>query len=198
MGELTKKAKAKIDKGVSNVKKILSLMMVWGLIFSLVTIGRLRVAFDYDDTLVFSTPAVNKAYASGAVPFSPQFWTVVNQSYDVEKPKWMVQVIAWAFRLTGFQPAILASRPPYGGEALRKEWRHLSPKFIFVAGEEAKRRALAQQNYVLFFGDSDSDIREARAAHVFPVRIRRSPASIFKEDYHPGNLHEVVIPFSEF
>jgi len=198
MGELTKKAKAKIDKGVSNVKKILSLMMVWGLIFSLVTIGRLRVAFDYDDTLVFSTPAMNKAYASGAIPASPQFWTIVNQSYDVEKPKWMTHVIAWAFRLAGFQPAILASRPPYGGEALKKEWRHLAPRFVFVAGADAKKRALAEQNYVLFFGDSDTDIKEARAAHVFPVRIRRSRSSIFKEDYHPGSLHELVLPFSEY
>src|SRR5579859_4089647 len=108
MGELTKKAKAKVDKGISNVKKILSLMMIWGLIFSLVTIGRLRVAFDYDDTLVFSTPAMNKAYASGAIPSSPQFWTIVNQSYELEKPKLMAHVIAWVFRLTGFRPVILA------------------------------------------------------------------------------------------
>src|SRR5579859_7507354 len=119
MGELTKKAKAKVDKGISNVKKILSLMMIWGLIFSVVTVARLRVAFDYDDTLVFSTPAMNKAYASGAMPSSPQFWTIVNQSYDIEKPKWTVQVLAWAFRLAGFQPTILASRPPYGGDALK-------------------------------------------------------------------------------
>src|SRR6185436_13179125 len=134
MGELTKKAKAKVDKGVSNAKKILSLMMIWGLIFSVVTIGRLRVAFDYDDTLVFSTPAMRKAYSSGAIPHTAQFWKIVNQSYDLEQPKFMTHAIAWVFRLAGFQPTILVSRPPDGGEPLRKEWRHLAPKLVFANG----------------------------------------------------------------
>lgn len=198
MGELTKKAKAKIDKGVSNLKKLLSLMMIWGLAFSLVTIGRLRVAFDYDDTLVFSTPALNKAYSSGAVPSSPEFWTVVNQSYDLEKPKIMANAIAWVLRLCGFKIAILAGRPPYGGEALKKEWRRLASQFIFAPGPDAKRRSLSQEGYVLFFGDSDSDIEQGRGAHVYPIRIRRSPKSLIKEDYHPGRLRELVIPFSEY
>jgi acid phosphatase class B len=51
---------------------------------------------------------------------------------------------------------------------------------------------------VLFFGDSDSDIQEAKQAHVFPIRVKRSKHSIFKEDYNPGAFHELVIPLSEY
>src|SRR5258708_20460851 len=89
---------AKVKKGYSNFKKLLSLMMVWGLIFSLVTIWQLRVGFDYDDTLVFSTPALNQAYASGAIPFSPEFCKVVNLSYDLYYPKLLEYAFACTFR----------------------------------------------------------------------------------------------------
>ena len=81
---------------------------------------------------------------------------------------------------------------------LKKEWRRLVSKFIFAMGPDAKRQILSQDDYVLFFGDTDSDILQGRRAHVYPVRIRRSSKSIFKEDYHPGTLHEIVIPFSEY
>lgn len=198
MGEIVDKAKKKVQKGYSNLKKLISLLMIWGLIFSIATIGRFCVAFDYDDTLVFSTPAFNKAYSSGAIPSSPQFWKIVNESYDLEKPKLLTNAIAWAFRLLGFRITVMAGRGPYGGDALKKEWRHLVSKFVFAAGPDAKRLVLNQGDYLLVFGDSDSDIEQSRKAHVFPVRVRRSPKSMFKDDYHPGALHEIIIPLSEY
>src|SRR5208282_2290216 len=122
MSEIVDKAKKKVQKGYSNFKKVVSLMMVWGLIFSVVTIMRLHVAFDYDDTLVFSTPALKKAYSSGAVALSPKFWSIVNQSYELEEPKMMVNVVAWTLRVLGFKITVMAGRPPYGGDPLKKEW----------------------------------------------------------------------------
>lgn len=192
------KVQQKVHKGWSTGKKILAWMSVWGLIFSLVTIGRLRVGFDYDDTLVFSTPAFNKAFKSGAQPFSPDFWTVVNESYDLEEPKLMTNVMAWVFRVFGFRITVLTSRPPDGGDALKKEWRHLASQFIFVPNAEKKHVHLGQGHYVLYFGDSDTDISEGRLAKVFTLRVRRSPKSSYKEDYHPGTMGEIVIPFSEY
>ena len=52
--------------------------------------------------------------------------------------------------------------------------------------------------YVLFFGDSDTDINEGRQARVFTVRIRRAAKSTYKEDYHPGTMREWVIPLSQY
>jgi acid phosphatase class B len=180
----------------------LAAMSCWGLIFSVVTICGLGVAFDYDDTLVNSVEAYRKAFAAAPQAYSPQFWSVVNQSYDIEKPKVIPYGLAWVFRAFGFKVSVITSRPQIDADGLRKEWRHLVPRarFLFASDKTAKHQYLNSDSvhYVLFFGDSDSDMEEARKAHVFPIRVRRSKKSVFKEDYNPGSLGEVVIPLSEY
>jgi len=195
-----KAVRAKTEAAWTTTKKILALMSAWGLVFSLATIAKLAVAFEYDDGLVFSTPAYVKAFASVQEPFTTQFWSVVNRSYDIEKPKYLVQSFAWAFRVFGFKVAILADRPSTDGEALRKEWRRLTPKtlFYFVADRGDRKACLERGNFVLYFGGSDSGIMEARKAGVYAVRIKRSPKSYKKEDYHPGTLGELVLPLSQY
>ena len=195
-----KNVRAKVDNYWTNTKKLLALMSAWGLIFSLVTISKLGVGFDYDDTLVFSTPAYSKAFANTTQPYSGQFWSIVNQSYDIEKPKIISCGLAWIFRIFGFRVAIITSRPSIDGTALKKEWRRLASRnsFIFAGGRDNTHLYLENGNYVLFFGDSDSDISQARLAKVFPIRIKRSRKSSSRDDYHPGTLGEIVIPFSEY
>ncbi|MFA6030287.1 MAG: hypothetical protein WC969_10570 [Elusimicrobiota bacterium] len=197
--EIVKVAKEKVDKTVTFFKKVLGMMMVWGLIYSLVTIGGLKVAFDYDDTLVFSTPSYTKAFKSGTVPFSPAFWEIVNNSYDIESRKILTNSAAWILRVFGFRITILADRPSYGGQALRKEWRHLASNFVFAGEREGVRAAtLGSATYVLYFTDRDSSITAGRKAKVLALRIRRSPKSSYKEDYHPATMQELVVPFSEY
>ncbi|MDD5627675.1 MAG: hypothetical protein PHU21_01330 [Elusimicrobia bacterium] len=195
-----KSVRAKTEAAWTTTKRILALMSCWGLVFSLATITKLSVAFEYDDGLVFSTPAYQKAFASVAQPFSPQFWSVVNSSYDIEKPKFVPQGLAWFFRLFGFKVAIIADRPATDGEPLRKEWRRLTPKtlFLFAADRGDKKGFLEKGNFVLFLADSDSGIMDARKAGICAVRIRRSPKSYQKEDYHPGTLGELVLPLSQY
>jgi len=190
--------KAKADKTYATSRKIFGVLSLWGLVFSVVTISEFRVAFDYDDTLVFSTPAFARANASGTQAYSPDYWKVVNNSYDLEKPKILVNTMAWGLRLLGFKITILTSRPPHDGDALKKEWRHLANRFIFANGATSKHRYLKEGNHILFFGDSDSDITEGRKVNVQTLRIRRSPRSSYKEDYNPGSLGEIIIPFSEY
>lgn len=197
---VVKGLKDKAEKTWTNTKRLLAFMSVWGLIFSLVTISHLGVAFDYDDTLVNSGAAYSKAFASASQAYSPQFWAVVNQSYDLEKPKLIVYPLAWLFRVFGFRIAVITARPAIEADPLKKEWRHLVSRgnFFFGADGGAKHQHLQSGNFVLFFGDSDTDIEEARKARVFPIRIRRSPKSLYKDDYHPGTFGELVIPFSEY
>ncbi len=197
---MLEKTKAKIGAGWAALKRLGVLMAIWGVIFSFATISRLAVAFDYDDTLVFSAPAYEKAYAETSQPFTVQFWTVVNQSYDLEKPKWTGCAAAYLFRIFGFQVSIIASRPEAGVEGLRKEWRRLVPKsrFFFAGDKGSKHRFLENGNYLLFFGDGDSDISDARKAKIYPIRILRSPKSTFKDDYSPGTQGEFVLPFSQY
>ena len=194
-----KAAKEKVEAGINFTKKTIVLMSVWGLIFSLVTITKLGVAFDYDDTLVNSSPAFARAFEKTTQPFTPQFWSIVNNSYELEKPKFVALSLAWAFRIFGFKVAIITARPNVEGEALQKEWRRLAPRAFYFAGDkENKHVELQRGNYVLYFGDSDSDIAQARKAKVYGVRVKRSPKSTYKEEYHPGTLGELVIPLSEY
>lgn len=197
---MIKKLQSHVVRGWTLAKKVLAALCVWGLIFSLVTISQLRVAFDYDDTLVFSTPAFQKAFANSVQPFTPQFWGIVNQSYDLEKTKKIPLMMAWAFKIFGFGVTIITARPEIGGEPLAKEWRRLVSKgeFVFAGDNANKHKHLKGGNYVLYFGDSDSDITEGRKAQVLSIRIRRSPDSSYKADYHPGSLGELVIPLSEY
>lgn len=193
-----KAVKEKADRTWSFTKKVVGVMSVWGLIFSLVTIGELKVAFDYDDTLVFSKPAYSKAFASGVQPYSPQFWRVVNTHYDLERPKIIPYGLAWLFRILGFKVTVLTSRPNYGGDALRKEWRMLATHFVFSGGSNNKHKYLRDGNYILCFGDSDADILQGRKAGVLTLRVKRSPKSLYKDDYNPGSLKEIVLPLTEF
>lgn len=195
-----KHAKDKAEKAWTLTKKLFVLSCLWGLIFSVVTIAHLGIAFDYDDTLVNSAAAYSKAFASTTQAYSPEFWAVVNQSYDLERPKLVTYSLAWLFRVLGFRIAILTGRPAVQAEPLKKEWRHLvmPSSFIFGAEGGAKQQRLSNGNYVLFFGDSDTDIEQARKAHVLALRVRRSRKSLYKEDYHPGTMGELVIPLSEY
>lgn len=195
---MLKEVREKAEKTWTLAKKTVVAMSAWGLVFSLVTIARLGVAFDYDDTLVHSSPAYAKAFANSTQPFSPQFWAIVNNSYEMEQPKYVAQALAWTFRLFGFRVAIIAARPATEGDALKKEWRRLAPRgFYFSGDKENKHLQLQNGNYVLYFGDSDSDIAQARMAKVYPIRVKRGRRSSYKEDYHPGTLGEVVVPLSD-
>jgi len=195
-----KAVRAKTEAAWTTTKKILALMSCWGLVFSLATITKLAVAFEYDDGLVFSTPAYVKAFASVQTPFTPQFWSVVNKSYDIERPKYLTYSLAWAFRLFGFKVAIIADRPSTDGDGLRKEWRHLTPKTLFYfAGDRGDRKTFLEKgNFVLLFADSDTAIMDSRKAGVYAVRVKKSARSYKKEDYHPGTLGELVLPLSNY
>ena len=194
---MLKEVRSRVEAGWTTTKKLLAALSAWGLIFSVVTISRFGVAFDYDDTLVFSTPAFSKAFRGGSQPFSPAFWAAVNTSYDLERRKVLPNTLAWLFRVCGFKITILAGRPSYEGDALRKEWRHLSKNFAF-ADKGSKHALLQSGGHVLYFADSDSDIMEGRKARVLTLRVKRSPKSSYKEDYNPGSLRELVLPFTEY
>ena len=196
---MLKAVQAKVEKGWTLTKKTLAMLSVWGLIYSLVTIGRLGVAFDYDDTLVDSAAAYEKAAHAVAAQqrYSPGFWAAVNNSYELETPKVLPYALAWTCRILGFKVMIMADRSGADGDALKKEWRKLSPRgFVFTSQPQNKHLHLQDGRYVLFFGDSDRDMLEARKAGVLAVRVKRNRRSVSHDDYNPGTMGELVLPFS--
>jgi acid phosphatase class B len=194
-----KDVRAKVEQTWTTTKKILALMSVWGLVFSLVTIARLGVAFAYDDTLVDSSAAFEKAAGSAQQGRTPDYWKTVNNGYDLESPKLLPYALAGISRVFGFHILILAERQASGGEALKKEWRHLAPRgFMFVSDVSDLHLHLQDGRYVLFLGASDREILEAKKAGVYAVRVKRGKKSTVGGEYNPGQMGEVVLPLSEF
>lgn len=197
---MLKAAREKVEKTWTTTKKVLAMASVWGLIFSLVTIARLGVAFTYDDGLVSSAPAFEKAETTAAAPQirGPEFWKVVNNAYDLESPKLLPYATALILRGFGFHVSIFAERGASGGEALKKEWRHLAPRgFVFTDAQDLHLH-LQDGRYVLFFSDGDRELLEAKKAGVYGVRIRRGAKPVNHDEYNPGKLGEVVLPLSQF
>jgi hypothetical protein len=193
-----KDVRAKVEQGWTTTKKILATLSAWSLVYLGVSTARLGVAYSYDGALVDSAASIAKASRAASAPASPQYWAVLNSSYDLESPKLLPLALAWAFRGLGFRITIIADRPASGGDGLRKEWRHLAPHgFVFNPEPENKHVHLQDGRNVLFFGASDSDISEARKAGVYPVRIKRAKGS-GAVDYHPGAQGELVLPLSEY
>ena len=194
-----KDARAKVEQGWTTAKKILAMMSVWGLFFSLITIGRLSVAFDYDDTLVNSNKAYEKASASAVQREGPAFWAALNNAYDLETVKYVPFALACALRGLGFRVMIMAERQGADGDALKKEWRKLAPRsFIFTPDPTAKHLHMQEGHFVAFFGDSDQDMLEAKKVNVLGLRIKRGKRSVKNDQYSPGKMGETVIPLSQF
>ena len=193
-----KDVRAKVEKTWTTTKKILAMMSVWGLIFSLVTIARLGVAFAYDDTLVDSSAAYARASGSQQ-PHGSDYWKVINNAYELENPKFLPYAVVGLARAFGFRILILAERQATGGEPLKKEWRHLAPRgFTFVSDPDDIHLHLQDGRYVLFLGSTDRELLEAKRAGVFAVRVKRGRKAVLGGEYNPGRLGEVVLPLSEF
>lgn len=195
-----KDVRAKVEQTWTTTKKILAMMSVWGLIFSLVTIARLGAAFTYDDTLVASMPAYEKAAGASATQAKgPEYWKIVNNAYDLESPKLLPYAIACVLRGFGFRILIVAERGASGGDALKKEWRHLAPRgFVFAPNPDDLHLHLADGRYVIFFGTSDRELHEAKNAGIYAVRVKRGKKFVGTGEYNPGQFGEVVLPLSEF
>lgn len=173
---------------------LLSVVCIYAVVLTSVNIRDLKVGFDYDDTLVFSTPSFRVANKSGERPYSEEYWRVVNSSFHLDKKKLVPMTIALVYKALGYDAVIITSRQGYGGEELKKNWKWLAREFYF---ERNKSSILEKGRFVAYFGDSDSDITEAREAGVRPIRVKRSPKSDNKRKYHPGQYQEFVLPFSD-
>ncbi len=196
-----KQIKKQVDHAWSWTKRIFVVLCAWAVVFSLATVGRLRVGYEYDGALVNSSAAFRRALAASSQPLSPSFWDVANQSYYLDKPKIIPYAAALLFRLCGFTVDVFALRPSTDGEGLRHDWRHLiAPQdFIFVDNAAQLAQELARGRYLLFFGSSDGAILQAKKAKVLALRVLRTPQSGGRApDYNPGMFRELRLPYSQY
>jgi acid phosphatase (class B) len=158
------------------------------------------VGFDFDDTLVFSSPAFKEGFAGKPKPYSKGFWEIVNASDEgrsVVKKKTLE--ILEKHRARGDSIYVITARKPYGGDKVKayiQKTFAIPPGNVFfeTRGKERRIRALGLS---IFYGDSDSDIKAAQKAGIIGVRILRSPNSSYKGKNNPGRFNEEIVPGSQ-
>lgn len=172
------------------------------------------VGFDVDDTLLFSTPG----FLYGQQLFSPgnddylkknEFWNRLSNGWDVLSiPKKSAVDLVKMHLERGDRIWFITARfmPIIGKEILTDQLAKsfsVPPsklnKVIFTGDDKnAKIQYIRNLNIKIYYGDSDSDIIEAREGGAEAIRIMRSVDSIRQPLPANGALGEKVLINSDY
>lgn len=186
------------SKWLRRLRAFCMLAGAWGFIFSVNSLIGFRAGFEYDDGIVYSTPALQAAAKESLEPSSPDYWNAVNRSYTYERLKPLPWLTAWAFKAAGVRIAVFCDRGQAGSDSLEVSWRRLADDFYFTENDNAKYEILEKNRFIFYAGPSDSGIIQARKAGVYPLRIKKSIKSAGAFEYNPGKFGEKTLPLSEF
>lgn len=168
--------------------------------------GIRRAGFDVDDTLLFSTGAFRRGFESGHRYDSDAFWALVNTSDRGNSTvKKAARLIIDRYRTRGIELYAITARSPIGGSTLAAYLHEIFgiPEENVFFEPESKVARIREARLDVFFGDSDSDIRDAMEAGVRAIRFQRSAKSSYKnkdgtlKKYHPGMFGEEIVHSSE-
>lgn len=155
-----------------------------------------KVGFDLDDTLVFSTPAFKKGFNADVESFSEDFWSIVNRSDSaVSCVKPVTARLLENHRRKGHEIYVITAREGHNTEPAREfvNEEFDVPEDHLYFEPDGKTERLESLGIDVYYGDSDSDIEDARAAGIEAVRVQRSPESNYQEKYNPGEFDERVL-----
>lgn len=173
----------------------------------------ISVGFDVDDTLLFSSPGFyfgesNSEGEGGSNKYGPdvwesdQFWAEMNSGLDkFSLPKETARKLIALHKSRGDHIWFITARPGTEGETLSKLLNSTfdlpdNPPVIF-AGHTPKTHFINQHNIKLYYGDSDTDIKEAQAAGIRAIRILRAAISIDGRPVNVGGFGEEVMAGSD-
>ncbi len=182
----------------NRLKAFCMLAGAWGFIFSVNSLIGFQAGFEYDDGIVYSTPAFQAAAKDITDTTSPDYWNAVNRSYAYERLKPAVWLSAWTLKILGFRIAFFCDRSPEGSDSLEAYWSRLADDFYFTRTDNEKYEILEKKRFVLYAGASDAGIIQARKADIFPLRIKKSKTSSNPLESNPGKFKEKTLPLSEF
>jgi len=156
----------------------------------------LKIGFDIDDTLLFSSASFYYA-GNHFKPNSHKYWQFVNTSDGYSLPKQMGQNLINLHKERGDLIYIITARPRTSnetvGQTLKTTFDFEPAKLVFTNGHD-KTPAIKQLEINLYYGDADSDITSAYQAGARPIRVERSPNSEnTNSPYHPGGFAEDVL-----
>lgn len=155
------------------------------------------VGFDIDDTLLWSEPAFQLVRDSKAEPFTTPFWRILNESDRlVSRVKRKgLELVRWHQKHGARVIAVTKRQEAGRGDAVRAfihDAFGIAKADVFFE-PEGKVARLKAEKAELFYGDSDGDIEDAKAAGIPGVRFLRSPHTTFRGDYHAGKFGEEIL-----
>ena len=174
----------------------------------------MSVGFDVDDTLLFSSPA----FFHGKQVFSPnsndylkkpKFWDEVSNGWDkFSIPKESARKLIELHLKRGDHLYFITGRPrPSSGhedltEIIQKDFnipaKQMSPVIFSGPDHGAKTSYIKDNSIKLYYGDSDGDILDARAAGAEGIRVLRPSNSTNRPMPHNGSLGEKVLVNSQY
>ncbi len=172
----------------------------------------MKVGFDIDDTVLFSSPG----YYYGQQKYSPgnrafltmtAFWMEMNNGLDqFSIPKECAHSLIELHKKRGDSIFFITARIPSETETvtalLAKIFELENPNKVIFTGfdpiQNLKIQPIKDNEIQIFYGDSDGDIEAAQAAGVRAIRILRPKNSTNKPIPKPGGLGEEVLSDSEY
>jgi acid phosphatase (class B) len=165
----------------------------------------IAVGFDIDDTLLFSSPGFyyvlyntdgpggTNRYGKDrrAIVANPQTWTDLHENYDrFALPKQIARDVIHLHKRRGDRIYAITARAGVKGDLLDARVRKtfdvaLAEPVIFTAFKP-KTEVIRSRGIVVYYGDSDSDIQDAKEAGARGVRFMRAMNAI-EYDKLPSN-----------
>ncbi|MBD3161772.1 MAG: acid phosphatase AphA [Candidatus Eisenbacteria bacterium] len=173
------------------------------------------VGFDVDDTVLFSSPGFFYAFTNtrgpgGANEFGEdpldhdEFWIALNRRLDdFSMPKRIAVELIDLHKERGDEIHFITARPCPSGDPAPLTQR-LNELFgldnehpVAFTNHEEKTDYIRERRIALYYGDSDGDMRDAKAAGIRAIRVVRSPLSTNPSPNNDGTLGEEVLFDSE-
>lgn len=174
----------------------------------------MSVGFDVDDTLLYSSPAFfhgKQVYSPDSMEYlnNPKFWDEVSNGWDAfSVPKESAAALLKMHFSRGDHVYFITGRPmPSNGKEtltkiLQKDFRipdsQLNKVIFAGVGDGKKVEYMKKYKITIFYGDSDNDIADAKAAGAEGIRVLRPLNSTNRPMPKNGDLNERVVINSEF
>lgn len=180
------------------IKLICVLAGIWGVFFSVNSILKNTIGIEYDDGLVYSTPAFKAARKAGFEPDSKDYWQAVNSNNNYERTKIFVWLYARLAKMAGIKIAIYADRPDFNGQVLKDKWSNFADEFYFTPNQNDKYELLEKHKVILYAAPSDEGLIQAIKSGTKMIRIKKSSRSENTFEYNPHKFNEKILFMSQY
>ena len=162
-----------INRWYKRFKVFTHLFAIWAVIYSTINICNIKVAFEYNDGIMFL--AKNK-----------------DSSIIEERTKILPSLLAIFMKFIGIKIDIIVDE-----NDINPKKAFFVDEIYTVKDQNEKYQILENKKYLIFFSNSDEGIIQARKAQIIPIRIKRNPKSKNDLMYNPGNFNETILPLSD-